>query len=142
MAMSLEQIMTYQVVTVNMDDTLETVQQLFERFHFHHLLVLGEGDVLAGVVSDRDFLKSLSPFISTLIERPEDLRTLKRRVHQIMSHHPITASRNDSIKEAAVLMLAHRISCLPIVRSDGTIEGIVTWKDILKWLIEQMNMQK
>jgi acetoin utilization protein AcuB len=135
--MTLENIMTPHVVTVGMDDDLQTVQQLFERHRFHHLLVLGENDVLAGVISDRDLLKSISPFISTLIERPEDLRTLRRRVHQIMSHKPITASKDQSIRDAAILMLNNKISCLPIVRRNGTIEGIVTWKDILKWLIEQ-----
>jgi acetoin utilization protein AcuB len=135
--MKLVQIMTTKVVTVGMDETLEAVRSLFERFRFHHILVIGENDVLVGVVSDRDLLKALSPFISTLIERPEDLRTLKRRVHQIMSHRAITASRHHTIKEAAILMLDQGISCLPIVRSDGTVEGIVTWKDILKWLVEQ-----
>jgi acetoin utilization protein AcuB len=137
--MTLDEIMTPHVVTVGMDDDLKTVQQLFERYRFHHLLVLGENDVLAGVVSDRDLLKSISPFISTLIERPEDLRTLKRRVHQIMSHKPVTASKDYSIKDAAVLMLNNKISCLPIVRPDRTIEGIVTWKDILRWLVKQLD---
>jgi acetoin utilization protein AcuB len=137
--MKLEQIMTTQVVTVGMDDTVETVQMLFERFGFHHLLVIDEDSSLVGVVTDRDLLKALSPFISTLIERPEDLRTLKKRVHQIMGHRPITAYSDDTIKEAAVLMLNKEISCLPIVHPNRTIEGIVTWKDILKWLVEQMD---
>ena len=129
--------MTSQVITVGMDDEVGTVQALFERFRFHHLLVLGDEGVLVGVVSDRDLLKALSPFISTIIERPEDLRTLKKRVHQIMSHKPITVSKNHTIKDAAVLMLNEKISCLPITSPNGTIEGIVTWKDILKWLVEQ-----
>lgn len=137
--MKLEQIMTANVVTIGMDDTIETAKALFERFHFHHLLVLGENDTLVGVVSDRDLLKALSPFISTLIERPEDLRTLKKRVHQIMSYRPIAASRDQTIREAAILMLDNKISCLPIIRIDRTIEGIVTWKDILKWLAERMD---
>ena len=135
--MKLEQIMTTKVVTVGMDDTLETIQILFERFRFHHLLVLDADGTLVGVVSDRDLLKALSPFISTLIERPEDLRTLKKRTHQIMSHRPIAASKDYTIKEAALVMLNQKISCLPIVRSNRTVEGIVTWKDILKWLVEQ-----
>ena len=137
--MKLEDIMTTDVITVGMDDDLEKVQQLFNRFRFHHVLVLGEDNVLVGVVSDRDLLKTISPFISTLAERPEDLRTLKRRVHQIMSSKPVAATRDHTIKEAAVLMLNRKISCLPIVRQDRTVEGIVTWKDILKWLVERID---
>jgi acetoin utilization protein AcuB len=136
--MKLEEIMTTEVITVGMDESLEIVRMLFERSHFHHVLVLDEDDTLVGVVSDRDLLKALSPFISTLAERPQDLQTLKRRVHQIMSHRPVTAARNGSVRDAAALMLKNQISCLPIVRPDQTVEGIVTWKDILKWLVDQL----
>jgi acetoin utilization protein AcuB len=134
----LRQIMTTQVVTVGMDDEIETVQALFERFHFHHLLVLREDGTLVGVVSDRDLLKSVSPFISTLGERSEDLRTLKKRVHQIMSRNVITATKDHTAHEAAVLMLNSKISCLPIVQPNGTVEGIVTCTDIMKWLVRQV----
>ena len=139
--MKISQIMTTQVITVRMDNEVGTVRELFERFRFHHLLVVDEDGILVGVVSDRDLLKALSPFIETLIERPEDLRTLKKRVHQIMSHKPITASKDHTIRDAAVMMLNKKISCLPIVGSDRTIEGIVTWKDILKWLVEKMDKE-
>lgn len=135
--MKLETIMTTEVVTVGTDDSLHTVQALFERFRFHHLLVLNEEGKLVGVVSDRDLLKALSPFISTLMERNQDLRTLERRVHQIMARKPITASKDLAISKAAILMLTKRVSCLPIVHPDRTVEGIVTHKDILSWLIEQ-----
>jgi len=136
--MKLEEIMVTEVITVGMDEGLEIVRVLFERSHFHHVLVLDEDGTLVGVVSDRDLLKALSPFISTLAERPQDLQTLKRRVHQIMSHRPVTAVRNGSVRDAAALMLKNQISCLPIVRPDQTVEGIVTWKDILKWLMERL----
>ncbi len=137
--MKISQIMTTQVITVEMDDEIGAIQELFERFHFHHLLVLGENGILAGVISDRDLLKAISPFISTLIERPEDLRTIKKRAHQIMSRNPVTVSGDQTIKDAAALMIDKQISCLPIVRPDQTIEGIVTWKDILKWLVERVD---
>jgi acetoin utilization protein AcuB len=137
--MKLEQIMSTRVITVGMDDKLETIQALFERFHFHHLIVLGENDFLVGVVSDRDLLKALSPFLSTLVERTQDLRTLKKPVHQIMARKPITAAKDLAVEEAAVLMLNKGISCLPIVRADRTVEGIVTDKDILRCLVKQMS---
>jgi acetoin utilization protein AcuB len=138
LVMTLEQIMTTRVITIGMDDKVLTAQSLFDQYKFHHLLVVSETGLLVGIVSDRDLLKAISPFISTLIERPVDLRTLERPVHKIMGRNLITASRNDTIKQAAILMLNKRISCLPIVSSSQVVEGIVTWKDILKWLVEQM----
>lgn len=136
--MKLGEIMTTRVITVAIDDHLETARALFEKYHFHHLLVLDEEGTLVGIISDRDLLKALSPFIATLVERTEDLRTLQKRVHQIMSRRLITASKEHTIKEAAVLMLNNRVSCLPVVSANRTIEGIVSWKDILKWLVERI----
>lgn len=136
--MKVGEIMTTQVITVAIDDHLETARALFERYHFHHLLVLDEEGTLVGIISDRDLLKALSPFIATLVERSEDLRTLQKRAHQVMSRRLITVSKEHSIKEAAVLMLNNRVSCLPVVSAKRTIEGIVSWKDILKWLVERI----
>lgn len=53
--------MSRKVVTVAPDDSLEKVRALFAQFHFH-LLVVGERQLL-GVVSDRDLLKALSPYV-------------------------------------------------------------------------------
>jgi acetoin utilization protein AcuB len=137
--MQIQQIMSTEVVTVSIDARVKTLQDLFERFRFHHLLVIGEDKSLVGVVSDRDLLKALSPFISTLVERPQDLRTLERRVWQILSHRkPITASKDQTLGRAAILMLDNNVSCLPVVSAEDTIEGIVTWKDILRWLVKQL----
>jgi acetoin utilization protein AcuB len=122
-----------------MDDKVKTVQVLFERHKFHHLLVVDEKGLLVGIISDHDLLKAISPFISRLSERPQDLRTMERPVHQIMEHKPIKASKDSTLKEAAVLMFSKSISCLPIVHPDGTIVGIVTWKDILKSLVERLD---
>jgi acetoin utilization protein AcuB len=137
--MQIHRIMTTKVVTVSADDKVKTLQDLFERFRFHHLLVIDEDKSLVGVISDRDLLKALSPFIFTLVERPQDLRTLEKRVCQIMSHRKlITASKNQTVGQAAILMLNNNISCLPVVSHDKTIEGIVTWKDIFRWLVRQL----
>jgi acetoin utilization protein AcuB len=140
--MKLEKIMTPHVVTVGMDEELQTIQVLFESFHFHHLLVLGEKGVLVGVISDRDLLKHLSPFIATLIERPVDLRTLKTKAHQIMSRDPITTTKEESISNAAILMMENNISSIPIIRPDQTVEGIVTLKDIMKYLVQKGSLDK
>ncbi len=40
--MRLGDIMTTRVATVEMDDTFATIQEIFEKVRFHHLLVLSE----------------------------------------------------------------------------------------------------
>jgi acetoin utilization protein AcuB len=134
--MDVESIMTRKVVTVEMDDTLQTVKEIFDRLLIHHLLVVEEGR-LFGVLSDRDLLKALSPNLGTSTESFKDRATLNKRVHQIMSREPISLAPQASVLDAVRTFNAHRISCLPIVDVDGRPVGVVSWRDILRSLIER-----
>ncbi len=123
--------MSTRVVTVTMDDSLARVQDLFNEFHFHHLLIV-QGRELLGIISDRDLLKALSPYVGTISETDRDRATLNKRAHQIMSRKLITVETDTTVEAAAQLLLEHRISCLPVVTTDGQLEGIVTWRDLLR----------
>ena len=123
--------MTRRVVTVDMDDTLAILLEIFHHVRFHHLLVV-EDNKLRGIISDRDLLKASSPFVNTPAEQKRDLMILKKRAHQIMTRKPITITKEASCEDAARLMLRENISCLPVVSSAGRIEGIVTWRDLLR----------
>lgn len=128
---SIAHIMTTRVVTVEMDESLARVKKLFQTFKFHHVLVVEEGK-LVGIISDRDLLKAVSPYVGTLSETPRDLATLSKRVHQIMSHHPVTVSVITTLEEAALVMIKLGVSCLPVVSAEGGLLGVITWKDLLK----------
>lgn len=130
--MILRNIMTARVVTVEMDDRLEAVREIFDSMNFHHLLVVDERKKLSGIVSDRDLLRALSPYVGSAAETARDLATLNKRVHQIMSRHPLTLTPQSSVAEAVNLLLAHRISCIPIVDDEFKPIGIVSWRDLLK----------
>jgi acetoin utilization protein AcuB len=135
--MSLEKIMTPHVVTVGSDEELETIRVLFESYRFHHLLVLGNKGILVGVISDRDLLKLLSPILGPDAGSPADSQKGGMKAHQIMSREPITAYKECSIRTAAATMIQNNISWIPKSRPNQTGEGIVTWKDIMKWLVEK-----
>jgi len=131
---TIAKIMSRRVISVTMDDFLGKIQELFHHHHFHHLLVV-EQRTLVGVISDRDLLKALSPNIGTWSETERDRATLHKRAHQIMSRNPVTAHTDSSIDAAAQLMIEKNISCLPITTKEGILEGILSWKDILKALV-------
>ena len=124
-------IMTSRVVTIEMDDSLKVIQEVFQRVKFHHLVVVDEGKIV-GIISDRDFFEAISPFVNTLSETNRDRATLEKRAHQIMSHHPVTVLKSCPIEKAAKMMLERGVSCLPVTNSDGMIEGVLTWKDLFK----------
>ena len=124
-------IMSTRVVTVTMDDSLARARELFNEHHFHHLLVVQDRTLL-GIISDRDMLKAVSPNIGTLSETDRDQATLNKRAHQIMSRRLITVAADTTVEAAARLLLEHRVSCLPVVTKAGVIEGIITWRDLLR----------
>ena len=126
--------MTRKVVTVEMDDTLLTIRMIFQHVKFHHLLVV-ENRKPVGIISDRDFLKAASPFLGKIVETTRDLDTLRKRAHQIMTRNPVTIYPETSIETAADLLLEKKISCLPVISSQGDVVGIVTWKDILQFYL-------
>ena len=127
-------IMSRRMVTVTMDDTLATIQELFKEHRFHHLLVL-EDRALAGIISDRDLLRAISPKIGTLSETDRDRATLNKRAHQIMTRNPVAVRTTTLLDTAATLMLEKKISCLPVISEEGRLEGILSWRDVLKVLV-------
>ena len=129
--MSVKEIMSKAIVTVEMDDRLKTVKEIFSSVRFHHLLVVESGR-LVGVLSDRDLLKALSPRIGTPAETEDDSATLNKRVHQIMTRRPIVLKSDAAIHEAIDIFNKHNISCIPVVDDENKPVGILSWRDILK----------
>ena len=136
-----EHIMSAPVETISMDDSVETIRKIFEQSQYHHLVVRGDHGECAGVISDRDLLKNLSPFIGKMSERTSDLNCLKRRAHQIMTRELVAVRRNTSLRAAARVMLDHRISCLPVVDAKKHCIGIITVRDVVRWAVLELERQ-
>jgi len=128
--------MTEKVCTLCLDDPLTLARNLIEKERFHHAVVL-ERQKVVGVISDRDVLQAISPFAGhEVMERSQDAATLKRRVHQIMTHDIVVIGSDESIAQAAALMRSKQVSCLPVVEEDGRLAGILTIRDLLGWCVE------
>jgi acetoin utilization protein AcuB len=133
-AVTVADLMSRRVVTIDADAKLAAARDLFERHRFHHLVVT-EGKRVVGIVSDRDLLKALSPFLSTLAERAMDADTLNRPVHSIMTRKVISTPLDATIDAVSGRIVKHGISALPVLDDAGGLVGIVSWKDILRWLV-------
>ena len=130
--MNIASIMTRKVVTVGVDDPIQTICEVFNNFEFHHIPVV-EDWKLVGVISDLDLLKAVNPSLDTSSEKKNGAITLDKKAHEIMSRNLITVDVETSVEKASDLLLENYISCLPVLSSQGIVEGIVTWKDILKF---------
>lgn len=129
--MKMADVMTRHPVTIGLDETLRSARARLEHIKAHHLLVV-EGEVLVGVLSDRDLLRALSPALGTLSESARDTATLDKKVHQVMSHHPVALQVDSPVIEAIDLLLTRNLSCIPVVDERLRPLGIVSWRDLLK----------
>ncbi len=131
--MIVDDIMTRDVVTVGLDDSVKWVRAIFDERRFHHLIVT-EGGKVVGVLSDRDLLKHISPFIGKMGERPQDIISLEKRVHQVMSRALISVKPGTDVCDAAALLVHNRVGCLPVIDDAGRCAGIVSLRDLLRAL--------
>jgi acetoin utilization protein AcuB len=134
--MLVKDLMTRKLVTVEFDDRLETVRSIFDNLRIHHLLVVDAGE-LWGILSDRDLWKALSPNLGTSNETYKDRATLNKHVHQIMSREPISLGPEASVLEAIKIFNERAISCIPIIDSQRKPMGVVSWRDLMRALIEK-----
>ncbi len=134
--MAISQIMRRNLITLDLDNTLESAKDLFELHNIHHILIKDEA-TLAGVITDSDLWKNLSPTVGTRNETSQDSFILNKKVHLIMARDLITATEDLAINEAVLLFYDVKISCLPIVDEKNQPIGIVTWRDIIKVLALQ-----
>ena len=134
--MSIAKVMSQTLITLDLDDKLSMAKSIFETNRIHHILITEEGR-LAGIITDRDLYKHLSPAIGTSKETHKDIALLNKKIHLIMSRDLVTAKEALSLNESVLLFHDNHISCIPIVNEIFQPVGIITWRDILKVLALQ-----
>jgi len=131
--MFVSELMSKNLITVEIEDKLSVLKKIFENMKIHHLLVVEDNKVF-GVVSDRDLYKALSPNIGTLTETPKDTATLNKQVYHIVTRHPTVLPPTATIEEVISIFNKNTFSCIPIVGPELKPLGIITIRDIIKAL--------
>jgi len=131
--MKVSQLMTKDLITVLMDDEIDTIKALFETKKFHHLLVVDEKcSKLYGVISDRDLLKVLHPKVFSKVATLDELTCLNIKVHQIMTRKPIALNESSDLRDAINLFNEFNLSCIPVLNDQGRPVGVLSWRDIIR----------
>ena len=115
-------VMIGKVVTLSPHHNFNDVANLMNDRYFRHCVVVDQGGVVIGVISDRDILRALA----------RNPNSRSKSLDQIMTKQPVTVKRNTAIIDAVGKMLAKRINCLPVIDDEGRVCGIVTSTDLLK----------
>jgi acetoin utilization protein AcuB len=124
--------MTSSPATVTPETPLAEAWDLMRELDVRHLPVV-EGDVLVGMLSDRDL--GIVDIGRTLTEAGADnlRRQLSRPVVQIMSTDLVAAEPETEVSELLTLLLEHKIGAIPVVMpATNQLVGIVSYIDVLR----------
>jgi acetoin utilization protein AcuB len=129
--MTIEKAMSYNVLSIDENDTLLHAIRMMKDNKIKHLPVVNRSGDLVGVVTDRD-LKEASASDATTLEVHELMYLMdKVKIHGIMSREVSTIEKSTEIKQAAAIMVEKGIGCLPVMEGKKLI-GILTRTDLLR----------
>ena len=140
-------IMTRKVITVTPMDSILLVESLLINNQITRIVVQRKRKPV-GIITHRNFVPAKIPLWIAETADPKELERYQK-VHQIMelqsnqlsylfpfkavdimTPNPITVDANDDVSVAALLMIRHDISGLPVVRKSMLV-GIITKTDIV-----------
>lgn len=110
------------------DDDLPVSANVLTNLYTLNYFILAFIGKMAGVISERDYIKKVSLLGKTSKET---------KIKEIFTQdaNVITASEDDSIDTAMEKMMSKSIRHLPIVNKTGDLVGFVSIKDLIKEVV-------
>lgn len=129
------------VLTVDENTSMMKALHLMKENSIRRLPVMARGS-LVGIISDRD-LKEASPSKATTLDVHELYYLLAEiKVKEIMTKNPLTIHPDETVERAAVVMLEHKVSGLPVVNSKSELVGIITQSDVFRAFVNITGIYK
>jgi len=116
-------VMSSPVTTMKASDALAVAAKKMVKQNIGSVVVL-EGKEPVGIITERDITRQVVKGNSVL----------KKSAKKTMSKLRVTASPQMSVQQAFELMLKNEVRRLPVL-SDGKLVGIVTEKDLMRWVL-------
>ncbi|MBT3740873.1 MAG: CBS domain-containing protein [Polaribacter sp.] len=132
----ISEIMTTEVVTLNVADRLETAEKLFKKYKIRHIPVVKDKAVL-GMLSYTDLLRISFADVSDDETSIDAFVYDMFSIQQVMAKNLFMVAPNSTIKEVAELLSKKEFHALPVVE-DNELVGIVTTTDLINYLIAQL----
>lgn len=105
-------------ITLLKDATIGDALQLMKENKIGGIPIVDAGKKLVGILTNRDLRFETNH---------------KRKVSEVMtSDNLITAPEGTDLKKAKTILSKHKIEKLPVVKKDGTLIGLITYRDILQ----------
>jgi acetoin utilization protein AcuB len=133
--------MAADVLTVDENTSMMKALHLMKENNIRRLPVTARGS-LVGIISDRD-LKEASPSKATTLDVHELYYLLAEiKVKEIMTKNPFTIQQDETVERAAVIMLEHKVSGLPVLNKKGDLVGLITQSDVFRAFVNITGIYK
>ncbi len=120
-----------QTVSVTQNEWVLNAAHLMQTRNFRHLPVISQSSKVVGVISAQDIVDSLSLVLHSS-DSPKKIReSIAIPVEKIMSLYPIVIEPGDGLSQVIKKMAYQNLGALPVVNEQGTIQGIITLRDIV-----------
>ena len=131
--MLVRDIMTSEPVTVRPTMSVVDARAEMARRRIRHLLVTDEAGLLVGIVTDRDIRLALPSPATSLSVWEINYLLARLTVAEVMTKTVITIDPGRDVREAARIMIDHKIGSLPVLEAHRMV-GLVTETDLLRAL--------
>jgi CBS domain-containing protein len=135
---TVRELMTAEVAVLNANDSLSVADDVMRLGRIRHMPVVEQEDdeeVLVGIVSQRDLLRGALAKVLGYGEHAQSRLLAGLSVKEVMTTQVLTAHEETPIREAAQLMIDHKVGCLIVV--DGRRPtGILTESDFVGAILE------
>jgi CBS domain-containing protein len=120
-----------EVLTIEADATVLDAIKAMVDGNVGALLVF-DGDKLAGIVTERDYLRRVT------IEGREESETA---VREIMSGPLVYVTEDTTVAECMAVMTERRVRHLPVLDEEKSLAGIVSIGDVVKFQSAEQDVQ-
>ena len=134
--MKVRDLMTSSCVTAPPTMPVLEARPLMLEKRIRHLLVT-DGPKLVGIVTDRDIRLNLPSPATSLSVWEINYLLARMTVGSVMSKDVVTIGSGADAREAAQMLLDHRIGALPVV-DQGRLVGIITETDLLRAFVKSV----
>jgi CBS domain-containing protein len=134
-------IMTAEVLSIDIRESITEAMRIFASYPVHHLPVI-DGTALSGMLSTADMLKLEYFLPKTGTQAPAALLNNRFRIDKLMRSPVFTAGLDDTIADAASRMATNAVHSLPVVDESNNLMGIVTTTDIMQALLHGIGLKR